>query len=147
MRDLPHITVATVVHHHRKFLMVRERTEGGDVYNQPAGHLEKGETLEQAAVRETLEETGWLVELVGILGVSHYHSKGNQTTYVRVTYSANPVKHNAHLALDHGIIEATWLSAQMLKNKPLRSPMVLHDIDRYLTGTLYPKSLYSSMNI
>ena len=72
MREwLPHVTVATVVEQGGRFLLVEERDKqtGDLVFNQPAGHLEAGETLAQAAVRETLEETGWNVELTAVLGI------------------------------------------------------------------------------
>ena len=72
MSDYPHITVATVVEKDGKFLMVEERSDGALVYNQPAGHLELGESLLEAAVRETLEETRWQVEVNGFIGVYHF---------------------------------------------------------------------------
>lgn len=68
----PHITVATIVEHEGKFLFVEEFKANQHVFNQPAGHLEPFETLRQAALRETLEETAWEVELTGVVGIYLY---------------------------------------------------------------------------
>ncbi|WP_343586978.1 NUDIX domain-containing protein, partial [Pseudomonas sp.] len=73
----PHITVATIVEHEGKFLFVEEFKAGQHVFNQPAGHLEPNETLPQAALRETLEETAWEVELTGVVGIYLYTAPSN----------------------------------------------------------------------
>ena len=72
MRFTPHVTVATIVEDNGRFLMVEEFAEGRAVFNQPAGHLEADESLIQAALRETLEETGWDVELTAVTGIYLY---------------------------------------------------------------------------
>ena len=82
----PHITVAVVLKRQDKFLFVRERIEGRTVYNQPAGHLEKNETLIEAAKRETLEETGWEIQVTGFLGVYQYVSKSSGICYIRHSF-------------------------------------------------------------
>ena len=74
MQWVPHVTVATVVEQNGKFLLVHEQSDGLCVYNQPAGHWDEHESLMDAARRETLEETGWEVELSHVLGISHYIS-------------------------------------------------------------------------
>ena len=119
----PHITVATVVQRHDTFLFVEETDNGGAVFNQPAGHLEPNESLFEAALRETLEETGWSVELTGLVGLYHYYSPHNDTTYLRVCFAAAPLDQQS-LELDPDIIAVHWLTAAELKDRPLRSPLV-----------------------
>lgn len=86
----PHITVATVVERDGKFLFVEEFKAGQHVFNQPAGHLEANETLAQAALRETLEETAWDVELTGVVGIYLYTAPSNGVTYQRICFAARP---------------------------------------------------------
>ena len=136
-----HLTVATVVERDGRFLMVRERdkTSGEEVINQPAGHVEAGETLQEAALRETLEETGWQVELTGLLGFNHYRSPHNGKTYYRVSFIARPVAPVAGAELDSDIIDVNWLRPEELeKTSGLRSPMVLSDIKKHLKKVFYP---------
>ena len=83
MHQLPHITVATIVERAGKFLMVKENSGGRLVYNQPAGHVEVKESLLDAAIRETLEETAWRVNLEKLLGIYQYTSPENGITYIR----------------------------------------------------------------
>ena len=89
----PHVTVATLVQQGDRFLMVRELIDGEVRINQPAGHLEADETLAEAALRETREETGWQVELTGVVGIDLYTSPTNGVTYVRTTFIAHPLSH------------------------------------------------------
>jgi 8-oxo-dGTP pyrophosphatase MutT (NUDIX family) len=98
----PHVTVATVVEQEARFLLVEEWADNRLVYNQPAGHLEASESLQQAAIRETLEETGWAVALRGIVGVSLYTAPANGVTYFRTTFAATALQHHNH-PLDEGI--------------------------------------------
>jgi len=142
MPDKIHLTVATVVCRDDKFLVVRERDNGNIVINQPAGHVEPGESLQAAALRETLEETGWQVELTGFLGISHYKSPNNGKTYYRVSFTAEPLAREDDCSLDPDIISAEWLDVDALRTCDiLRSPMVLSDIEKFITGTTYPLSL------
>ncbi|MDQ2077229.1 NUDIX hydrolase [Marinimicrobium sp. ABcell2] len=142
----PHVTVATVVEKQGRFLLVRERPNDREVYNQPAGHLEEGETLEEAALRETLEETGWQVKLTGLLGIGLYLAPANGVTYVRHTFIAEPVTHLPEQTLDDGILAAEWLSyAEILERRAqLRSPMVLDAVDEFLSGQRYPLEMLRS---
>ena len=96
----PHITVATIVEDNGRFLMVEEHKAGRNVLNQPAGHLDPNETLTEAAVRETLEETGWDVEPTGVLGIYLYTAPSNGVTYQRVCFIAKPLKHHPDYQLD-----------------------------------------------
>ena len=136
----PHVTVATIIERDNRFLMVYEEADGKKVYNQPAGHLDPNETLNEAAIRETLEETGWTVELNGVVGVNLYTAPSNGITYFRTTFIANAVSHDATRALDTGIIEAVWLTyEELLAHKDqLRSPMTLQIIEEYLAGRRFP---------
>ncbi|MBU2886418.1 NUDIX hydrolase [Gilvimarinus agarilyticus] len=136
----PHVTVATIVEQEGQFLLVREWIDGQERLNQPAGHLEAGETLAQAAGRETMEETGWEVEVTGVVGVDLYKAPANQITYVRTTFIARAVQHNAEAPLDTGIIGPIWLSVEQIRSRAaqLRSPMVLKVIEDYLSGRRFP---------
>jgi len=138
----PHITVASIVERNGKFLMVEERCNGTVVFNQPAGHLEPDETLAEAAIRETYEETGWHVKPTHVLGVSKYISTAG-VTYYRTTFIAEAIDFDRTAALDEGIISAQWLSYEELsaQYEKLRSPLVLKNIDSYLRGDRYPLSL------
>ena len=140
----PHVTVATVVEQDGKFLIVEEFDEAQSVvFNQPAGHLEMNESLVEAAVRETLEETGWLVEPTHIIDISLYTSGKNNTTYFRTTFAAKALHQVADAKLDEGIIQPRWLTLEELKSGRfcLRSPMVTYVIERYLNGIKQPLDL------
>lgn len=135
----PHVTVAAVVKRDDKFLMVKEKNErGATVYNQPAGHLEENETLIQAMIRETLEETAWNVKPVAVLSFRMYKSPTNKVSYLRTSFIAEAITHNPTLALDEDIDEAVWLSAEEIQTKKLRSPLVWQAIEEYEKGCRYP---------
>lgn len=143
MPDTIHLTVATIVQRDGKFLMVHERDGDRTVINQPAGHIEPGETPQQAALRETLEETGWQVELTGFLGLFTYRSPRNGVTYYRIAFTAEPLALADGAELDHGIIAARWHSLAELEAvaHQLRSPLVLHNIRTAVAGDIHPLSL------
>ena len=143
MRFTPHVTVATIVEDNGRFLMVEELAQGRAVFNQPAGHLEADESLIQAALRETLEETGWDVELTAVTGIYLYTAPSNGITYQRICFAAKPVRHHPDLALDHGIIGPQWLTRDELitQSKRLRSELVMQCIDDYLAGERFALSL------
>lgn len=147
MSDKPHITVAAVVENAGRFLVVEEEADGRVVYNQPAGHLDDGETLLQAVVRETLEETGWHFAPQAMVGVYRWRSPVNGVTYVRVCFSGVCLKHEAGRTLDSGILRVLWLSRGELSalGNQLRSPMVLRCIDDYRAGKRYPLSLLTEL--
>lgn len=139
----PHITVATVIEDQGRFLLVEELAEGRTVFNQPAGHLEANESLPQAAIRETLEETGWDVELTGVTGIYLYTAPSNGVTYQRVCFAAKALRHRPEHPLDDGIIGPRWLSRDELAAQPerWRSELVLRCIDDYLGSEPFPLSL------
>ena len=140
MHELPHITVATIVERDGKFLMVRENSGGRLVYNQPAGHVEPNETLFDAALRETLEETAWRVELKQLLGIYQYTSAENGITYIRHCFIAKAIEPRTGRNLDPDILEAKWLTLKELEDfeSELRSPLVLKVIRDYLSGVNFP---------
>jgi len=142
-RFTPHVTVATVVEDQGRFLLVEEHAEGRVVLNQPAGHLEADESLLEAALRETLEETGWDVELTGVTGIYLYTAPANGVTYQRVCFAARPLRQRPELALDEGIIAPRWLSREELeaRREQWRSPLIGRCIDDYLAGACYPLEL------
>jgi 8-oxo-dGTP pyrophosphatase MutT (NUDIX family) len=138
-----HVTVATVVEQEGRFLMVEERIDGDLLINQPAGHLEPGEDLQQAAVRETLEETGWHVKIESLLGLALYTAPGNGITYHRTTFHASALTLEADRDLDEGIERTLWLNYEELQacSGNMRSPLVLAAVEQYRNGHHYPLDL------
>lgn len=137
-----HSSVATVVEKDGLFLMVEEMDGTRTVFNQPAGHLEANETLFDAAIRETLEETRWQVELTAFIGLYHYPAP-NGITYIRHCFAARPLSYSADAKLDDGIIDAHWISSETILAAAFnaRSPLVSKVLRDYLSGTRYPLSI------
>lgn len=139
---LPRITVATVVPDGDRFLFVEERVRGRLVVNQPAGHLEPGESLIDAAVRETLEETGWRVEPSHLVAVYHWPDPPDRKPVLRFTFAARPLAHEPDRPLDAGIVRALWLRPdELAAGHALRSPLVRRSLDDHLAGQRGPLSL------
>lgn len=136
----PRVTVATVVPRDGRFLLVEETVHGRTVINQPAGHLEPDETLQAAAIRETLEETGWHVELECLVGIQQWTSTQSGSQFVRFTFAARALEHDPSLPLDEGILRALWLSREEISaaGERLRSPLILSSIDDWLGGRRLP---------
>ncbi|UCC55282.1 MAG: NUDIX hydrolase [Gammaproteobacteria bacterium] len=143
----PHVTVAAVIESSGRFLLVRERIDGTSVYNQPAGHLEEGESLVTAVIRETLEETAWHFEPESIVGLYRWQHPDKDKTYLRVTFSGSAIRHDANRPLDPDIEEVVWMSAAGIRRESvrLRSPMVLRSVEDFLSGSRYPLSLLSDI--
>ncbi|HXF66821.1 MAG TPA: NUDIX hydrolase [Burkholderiales bacterium] len=139
----PSVTVAAVVEREGRFLLVEERTERGRLYNQPAGHLEPGESLLQAVRRETLEETAYEFEPTGLLGVYQYHSGADDVTYIRFAFTGEIAGHEPGRALDHGVIRALWLTPEEARRESARhrSPLVMRCIEDYRAGQRFPLSV------
>jgi 8-oxo-dGTP pyrophosphatase MutT (NUDIX family) len=141
----PHVTVACVVAEGDRYLMVEEEVNGRLAYNQPAGHLDDGESLAAAAMRETLEETGWTVTLDHLIGVHQWRSTEHGDAVIRFSFSARAVGHDATLPLDTGIRRALWLTRAEIAalGERLRSPLVLLSIDAWLAGQRLPLNTLS----
>jgi len=133
---MPHVTVATIVFNDGKYLMVEEIREGRKVLNQPAGHVERRESLPQAAVRETLEETGWEVELEAVLGASLFSNPVTGDAYYRTSFLALPMRFHPDMQLDEGILGSVWLSYEELieRSEQLRSESVMATIEQHRSG-------------
>lgn len=132
----PHITVAAVVEQNGRFLVVEENIEGRIVFNQPAGHVEQGESLIEAVERETLEESGRCFTPEALVGVYSWTNPGNDVTYLRFAFTGTVSERDPSRLLDEGIIDAVWMSRDELLAQPgkLRSPLVMRVIDDYLAG-------------
>ena len=104
------LAACTVAERDGAFLLVEEETPQGLRFNQPAGHLERGETLTAGAARETLEETGWHIDVDALVGVYRWEHPGTGETFVRFAFAGEPRRHDTKRALDAGILRAVWLS-------------------------------------
>lgn len=146
----PNVTVAAVIERDGRFMLVEEDTSDGLLLNNPAGHLDPGETPEQAVVRETLEETACRFTPEGFLGMfmSRFRRTrtGEDTTYLRLAYIGSVSEPDPTLQLDEGIIRTVWLTADEIRAQPerLRSPLVLECIEAYLAGHRYPLGILSA---
>ncbi|PKO47338.1 MAG: NUDIX hydrolase [Betaproteobacteria bacterium HGW-Betaproteobacteria-22] len=147
MQWMPHATVAAIVEDNGKFLLVEEITDRGNRFNQPAGHLEDNETLIDAVIRETLEETAYHFEPVSLLGIYHWKHAHNNSTYLRFAYIGKVSQHQPKLALDEGIIRTVWMSAQEMRDNAmlLRSPQVLTCVEDYLNGQRFPLAVVTHL--
>jgi 8-oxo-dGTP pyrophosphatase MutT (NUDIX family) len=143
----PDVTVAAVVERDGKFLFVEERSGGRVVINQPAGHLEDGETLLEAVARETLEETAWQFAPTALVGVYVWRPEHQSRTFLRVAFAGELGDHDPARPLDRGILRTRWLSRGQLSEPRLRlrSPLVTQCVDDYLAGARHPLSLISHL--
>lgn len=147
MQWKPHATVAAIVEQDGKFLLVEEETDRGHRFNQPAGHLEDNESLLDAVIRETLEETAYRFEPTALLGIYHWKHEHNDTTYLRFAYIGHVSQHQPQQKLDDGIIRSVWMSVDEVRanSNLMRSPQVLICIEDYLNGRRYPLSVVTHL--
>ena len=144
----PDVTVAAVIERDGRFLVVEERAARRIVVNQPAGHLERGESLMDAVVRDTLEETACTLVPQALVGVYLWHSTGADRTFLRVAFCGSVEGPDTARRLDRAILRTLWLSRDQLLARAgaLRSPLVLRCIDDYLAGARHPLGLLSSLD-
>lgn len=143
----PDVTVATVVVRDGRLLCVEERSNGHLVINQPAGHLEPDESLLEAAVRETREETGWNVRITHVVGAYQWKAPETGRHYMRFAFAAEPVDEVPGAALDEGIVRTMWLTPQELQAEAPRhrSPLVWRTVADFLGGNRHPLSLVQQL--
>ena len=137
------LTVAAVVERGGRFLLVEERVRGAAVINQPAGHVEDGEALLAACVREVLEETAWEFAPEALLGVYQYRPPAQARSYLRFAFCGRLVRRRDR-PLDDEILRTLWLGRDelaALDPARRRSPMVLDCVDDYCAGVRHPLSL------
>ena len=142
------MTVAALIECEGRFLMVQERICGKSVYNQPAGHLQDNESLIDAVIRETREETAWHFEPESVTGIYRWRHPEKDKTFIRVSFAGKGVFHDPASELDSCIERTLWLTPEEIRHQPdrLRSPMVLRSIEDYLAGSAYPLSLLTSLD-
>ena len=130
------LTVAAIVEDDKRFLFVEELVSGQPVINQPAGHVEPGESVFDAVIREALEETAWHFSPEAVTGIYLWTHPDKLQTFLRVAFCGYCRDHEPDRALDDGILRTLWLSRDELEHRAgrLRSPMVTRCIDDYLGG-------------
>ncbi len=138
-----HITVAAIIEANNRFLMVEEHCSGKLVINQPAGHLEPGETIVEATIRETLEETTWTFNPDYLVGIYRWINPETKHSYIRVALAGQACDPDSSLELDTGIIRALWLTIDEIQaqNQRLRTPLVMRCVNDYLSGAQYSLDL------
>lgn len=143
----PHATVAAVIEQDGHFLVVEEESDGRVVFNQPAGHLDPDESLLDAVIRETREETAWRFLPEAITGIYRWKQPHTERTFLRITFCGQVDDFHTEQALDDGIIRAVWMTREQLieHRQQLRSPLVLRCIDDYLANIRYPLELLTDI--
>jgi len=149
----PDVTVATVVVRDGRVLCVEERVDGRLVLNQPAGHLEPDESLVEAAMRETREETGWDVRPTAFIGAYQWKAPlrpdgSGGRHYLRFAFAAEPERHDPERRLDEGIVRAVWMTPEELSDarERHRSPLVWQAVADHLSGRRSPLSLLQHLS-
>ena len=141
------LTVSTIVERDDHFLMIEERSSGLLVVNQPGGHINAGESPEQAAEREALEESGCIVSVTGLLGVYLWIHPQSRQNFLRIVYIADLVSEDPKRRLDNGIQAVHWYKLSDVRQRKceLRSPIVLRSIEDYIAGNRLSVSLLADM--
>lgn len=141
----PNVTVAAIIEQDGKYLLVEEEPEAGSglFLNQPAGHLDPGESIMQGAIRETLEETAYTFVPEYLLGIYQWHSQRVDTTYLRFAFGGRVTSHDPERVLDHGILRADWFGLDEIHHMihRHRSPLVMQCIQDHIAGKRYPLEL------
>ena len=139
----PHVTVAAVIEQNGRFLLVEEQTDDGILFNQPAGHLDPGESLIAAAIRETLEESAYHFVPDTLLGIYQWHRAGRDCTYLRFAFTGTITGSEPDRILDAGILRTVWQAPDEMRAQQNRhrSPLVIRCMEDYLAGKRYPLAL------
>lgn len=142
----PNVTVAAVIEQDGRFLLVEEQTEAGLRLNNPAGHLDCGESPTQACARETLEETAFTFTpraLIGVYLSRQHKADGGDTTYMRFAFCGELGEHDPQRRLDTGIVRTVWMTADQIRQSTARhrSPLLLQCMEDYLQGRRHPLDL------
>lgn len=141
----PSVTVAAVIERQGKFLLVEEIIDGRRVLNQPAGHLDPGETLVEACAREVLEETAHRLEPTGLVGVYRWRYAAKDVTFLRFCFRGKLSGEDTGRSLDKQIVALHWLTPAQLAARRVehRSPLVQKCVDDFLAGRNFPLELLS----
>ena len=139
----PNVTVAALIERDGRFLLVEEETEDGLRFNQPAGHLDQGESLAAACAREVLEETAWGFTPTELVGVYQWPRPQGDITYLRFAFCGELGAHHEGRALDAGIQRAVWMTPDEIRATVdrHRSPLVSQCVSDYLTGRRFSLDL------
>ena len=141
----PNVTVAAVIESGGRFLLVEEQTPDGLRLNNPAGHLDPGESLAQAVVREVLEETACSFTPSHLVGVYLLRAPrgGTDTSYLRFAFAGSVGEAEPGRALDTGIVRTLWLTAAEIgaSRERHRSPLLWRCVQDHLAGRRYPLDL------
>ena len=142
----PSVTVAAVIERDGRYLVVEEEYDGMRVLNQPAGHLDPGESLVTACTREVLEETAHHFTPESLVGIYRWYYAPRDITFIRFTFAGSLQGFEAGRALDKEIVAAHWYSRDELVARAAlhRTPLVMACIDDYLAGKRYPLEVFSS---
>jgi 8-oxo-dGTP pyrophosphatase MutT (NUDIX family) len=145
----PNVTVAAIIEKDGRFLFVEEVSDDEVVINQPAGHVERGESLTQAVTRETLEETGYHFAPEALVGIYYWHAHRKGITYLRFAFTGRLIGYESDRPLDDGILRATWFTRDELVGEVARhrSPVVVRCLDDYLAGKRYPLELLTTFSL
>ncbi|MDP1609956.1 MAG: NUDIX hydrolase [Sulfuritalea sp.] len=139
----PNVTVAALIERDGRFLLVEEETDDGLRFNQPAGHLDEGESLIAACAREALEETAWSFAPTALVGVYQWQRPQGDITYLRFAFAGELGEHEEGRVLDDGILRAVWMTPEEIRATAdrHRSPLVSRCVDDYLAGRRFPLDL------
>jgi 8-oxo-dGTP pyrophosphatase MutT (NUDIX family) len=137
------VTVAALIEREGRFLLVEEETEDGVRFNQPAGHLDQGESLIAACAREALEETAWSFRPTALVGIYQWPRPTGDITYLRFAFAGELGDHESDRVLDSGILRAVWMTPDEIRAtvERHRSPLILQCVSDYLAGRRFPLDL------
>ena len=139
----PNVTVAALIERDGRFLLVEEETDDGLRFNQPAGHLDSGESLVDACAREALEETAWSFRPTALVGVYQWPRPQGDITYLRFAFCGELGQHHPGRKLDEGIVRAVWMTPDEIRASTdrHRSPLIWQCVSDYRSGRRYPLEL------